>query len=180
MGLQGPPDSGRAAAGEAPPLGSSSLLEGSAAQQQQQQQQLWAQLCGEVLKAISAAGAGAGAAAGGVMMPIVLTPEMAAQLGTSVPRSNEMFVDQPIYVNAKQYHRIMKRRQARIKLEAKRKLAERSKEYMHESRHKHASRRKRGARGRFLTKEELNALDETGDKSETTITGDGGMSENQA
>mmetsp|Transcript_14894 Transcript_14894/g.60732 ORF Transcript_14894/g.60732 Transcript_14894/m.60732 type:complete len:150 (+) Transcript_14894:111-560(+) len=62
--------------------------------------------------------------------------------------------DQPVYVNAKQYHRILKRREAR-----KRKYGDedvhasrnRRKQYIHESRHRHAMNRQRGAGGRFLS-----------------------------
>eukprot|EP00979_Chaetoceros_neogracilis_P007277 scaffold1521_cov271-Chaetoceros_neogracile.AAC.85 len=91
----------------------------------------------------------------------------------------------PTYVNAKQYHRIIKRREARRNLDEfyvkKRKQCreERAKagmkrdrtdgedspgsdsnegtrrQYIHESRHKHAMKRPRGPGGRFLTKDEL-------------------------
>jgi len=80
------------------------------------------------------------------------SPEVAPAAGTAE--------ESPLYVNAKQFHRILKRRMARQKLEEALRLTSKGrKPYLHESRHKHAMRRPRGPGGRFLTAEEVAAIE---------------------
>lgn len=83
------------------------------------------------------------------------------------PQSPEMassaVEESPLYVNAKQFHRILKRRVARQRLEEQLRLTSKGrKPYLHESRHNHAMRRPRGPGGRFLTADEVAAMEKEG------------------
>ena len=90
----------------------------------------------------------------------VAPPQMPPNQGMPHPQSPEIPSgvpeESPLYVNAKQFHRILKRRVARQRLEEALRLTSKGrKPYLHESRHNHAMRRPRGPGGRFLTAEEV-------------------------
>jgi hypothetical protein len=90
--------------------------------------------------------------------PAMPPPQQAVQAQEEIAASGAE--ESPLYVNAKQFHRILKRRVARQKLEEQLRLTSKGrKPYLHESRHNHAMRRPRGPGGRFLTADEVAALE---------------------
>lgn len=97
---------------------------------------------------------------GGTHAPSLAYPTMAPSAhinamyaSTLTPRVLLAAGEAPVYVNARQYHAILRRRRARAREEARNRTTGQRKVYP--SRSAHAKRRLRGATGAFLTREEV-------------------------
>ena len=97
---------------------------------------------------------------GGAHAPSLAYPTMAPSAhinamyaSTLTPRVLLAAGEAPVYVNARQYHAILRRRRARAREEARNRTSDKRKVYP--SRSAHAKRRLRGANGAFLTREEV-------------------------
>ncbi|KAF5175293.1 Nuclear transcription factor y subunit a-3 [Thalictrum thalictroides] len=90
----------------------------------------------------------------------VMHPQIVGMAPARVQLPPDYGENEPIFVNSKQYHGILRRRQSRAKLEAQNKLVRDRKPYLHESRHLHALKRARGCSGRFLNKKKLQSSDD--------------------
>lgn len=88
------------------------------------------------------------------MLMVVMPADEFEQLQQNSTNVNDDNQEDVVYVNRRQYHRIMKRRAVRAKMEAEGKIPKERKKYLHESRHRHAMNRVRGQGGRFYKPED--------------------------
>jgi len=112
----------------------------------------------------AAAAAAATAAAAAAMSGGAPAAEAGAAAAAAAPPAGGEESTPVLFVNPRQFLRIVKRRESRKKATGSdvTMYTPRKRKYLHESRHKHAVGRKRGPGGRFLSKEERESLAKAG------------------